>query len=219
MAQPTTIPKPWFKVKKTKKVVPKRGCKNVKIAAAYGRRPLTRAAATRNIARTIAAKTNVKLRTRIDKKLTKLKKAVMVEDDGPDEGYNDSNGGDLWHSEEMKTPLKSEDELEKVDSDDVFLAFRKGGRFGELRLEVGMTFTTKMEFKEAVREYCIQEGRMIWFKKNDNVKMKAVCKDESCGWLVYASNNTENNHWQIKTFMDDYTCARETKNSQLIGSG
>ncbi|XP_072066702.1 uncharacterized protein [Arachis hypogaea] len=41
-----------------------------------------------------------------------------------------------------------------------------------------------MEFKEAVREYCIQEGRRIWFKKNNN----------------------------IKTFMDDHTCARETKN-------
>ncbi|RYR57888.1 hypothetical protein Ahy_A05g023572 isoform D [Arachis hypogaea] len=42
--------------------------------------------------------------------------------------------------------------------------------------------------------------------------MRAVCKDASCGWLVYASNNTENNCWQIKTFMDDHTCARETKN-------
>ncbi|XP_016196075.1 uncharacterized protein LOC107637147 [Arachis ipaensis] len=69
-----------------------------------------------------------------------------------------------------------------------------------------------MEFKEAVREYCIQEGRRIWFKKNDNVRMRAVCKDASCGWLVYASNNTENNCWQIKTFMDNHTCARETKN-------
>ncbi|RYR71130.1 hypothetical protein Ahy_A02g005427 [Arachis hypogaea] len=46
-----------------------------------------------------------------------------------------------------------------------------------------------MEFKEAVREYCILEGRRIWFKKNDNVRMRA-----------------------IKTFVDDHTCARETKN-------
>ncbi|RYR71131.1 hypothetical protein Ahy_A02g005428 [Arachis hypogaea] len=188
-------------------------------AVAYGRRPLTRAATTGNIARIIrkgkqpkiafvalsssnessdshdsddsaedepyrpsgdevsseeelpldrlAAKTNVKLRTKTDKKLTKLKKAVMVEDDGAvcadsdseddeiifgpipkfgssvapyhdvqDEAYNDSDGGDSWHSEEMKTPPNSEDELEEVDLDDVFPAFREGGRFGELRLEV-----------------------------------------------------------------------------------
>ncbi|RYR01004.1 hypothetical protein Ahy_B06g079869 [Arachis hypogaea] len=264
MAQPTAILKPWSKGKETKKAKPKRSCKNVKIAATCGRRPLTRAAATGNIARTIrkgkqaktafvalsssdefsdshdsddsaedepyrpggdevssdkdlplnrsATKTNVKLRSRTDKKLTKVKNAVMVEDDGlvcadsdseddeiifgpilkfrssvspyhdvQDEAYNDSDGGDSWHSKEMKTPPNSEDELEEVGSDDVFPAFRKGGRFGELRLEVGMTFTTKMEFKEAVREYCIQEGRRIWFKKNDNVRMRAVCKDESCG--------------------------------------
>ncbi|RYR73669.1 hypothetical protein Ahy_A02g008122 [Arachis hypogaea] len=42
--------------------------------------------------------------------------------------------------------------------------------------------------------------------------MRAVCKDENCGWLVYAANNTENNYWQIKTFNDDHSCARETKN-------
>ncbi|RYR55448.1 hypothetical protein Ahy_A06g030663 [Arachis hypogaea] len=130
-------------------------------------------------------KTNVKFRTRIDKKPTKQKRVVMVEDDGPvcadsdseddalffgpipkfcsmgayhaaqDEGYEESDGGDSWHLEEMKTPPNSEDELEEIDSDEVFPVFRDGGRFRELRLAVGMTFTTKMDFKEAVREYCI----------------------------------------------------------------
>ncbi|RYR66955.1 hypothetical protein Ahy_A03g013162 [Arachis hypogaea] len=279
MPQPTAILKPWSKGKETNKAKPKRVCKNTKIAAACGRRPLTIAAATGNNAKIIeessdshdsddsaedeayrpgseevsseedlpldrsATNTNVKLRSRPEKKLTKEKKVVMVEDDGPvcadsdseddeiifgliskfgssvapyhdvqDDVYNDSDGGDSWHSKEMKTPPNSEDELEEVDSDDIFPAFREEGRFGELRLEVGMNFTTKMEFKEAVREYCIQEGRRIWFKKNDNVRMRAVCKEESCGWLVYASNNTENNCWQIKTFNDDHTCARNTKN-------
>ncbi|RYR33172.1 hypothetical protein Ahy_A10g047735 isoform A [Arachis hypogaea] len=130
-----------------------------------------------------------------------------------DEGYEESDGGDSWHSEELKTPPNSDDELEEVDSNEVFPVFRDGGRFGELRLAVGMTYTTKMEFKEAVREYCIQEGRRIWFKKNDNVWMRAVYKDENYGWLVYAANNTENNYWQIKTFIDDHSCAREIKNS------
>ncbi|XP_015948687.1 uncharacterized protein LOC107473620 [Arachis duranensis] len=105
-------------------------------------------------------------------------------DDAQDEGYEESDGGDSWHSEELKTPPNSEDELEEVDSDEVFPVFRDEGRFGELSLVVGMTFTTKMEFKEAVCEYCIQEGRRIWFKKNDNIKM----------------------------FNDDHSCARETKN-------
>ncbi|XP_057730112.1 uncharacterized protein LOC130945409 [Arachis stenosperma] len=39
-----------------------------------------------------------------------------------------------------------------------------------------------------------------------------MCKDENCGWLVYGAYNTEQNFWQIKTFMDDHNCARKTKN-------
>ncbi|XP_057760685.1 uncharacterized protein LOC130981066 [Arachis stenosperma] len=42
--------------------------------------------------------------------------------------------------------------------------------------------------------------------------MRAVCKGEECGWVVYASMDSEGNCWQIKTFMDDHTCPRETKN-------
>ncbi|RYR43001.1 hypothetical protein Ahy_A08g039430 [Arachis hypogaea] len=162
MAQPTAIPKPWSKRKETKKAKSKRGYKNVKIAAACGKRPLTRAAVTGNIARKIqessdshdsddsaedepyrlggdevsneeylpldksVAKTNVKLRSRTYKKLTKVKKAVMVEDDGPDDAYNDSDDGDSWHSEEMKTPPKSEDELEEVDSNASSLRLEQG---------------------------------------------------------------------------------------------
>ncbi|RYR17902.1 hypothetical protein Ahy_B03g062571 [Arachis hypogaea] len=133
--------------------------------------------------------------------------------DAQDKAYDESDGGESWHSEKMKTPPNSEDELEEVESDEVFPVFREGGRFGELKLKVvGMKFNSKMEFKEAVREYCIQEGRRIWWKKNDNLRMRAVCKGEECGWVVYASRDSEGNCWQIKTFMDDHTCPRETKN-------
>ncbi|RYR05263.1 hypothetical protein Ahy_B06g085132 isoform B [Arachis hypogaea] len=210
-------PKTMAEPKTKKSDVPKRGSKNLKIIAPYERRPLTRAAATETIARSIAKekqpqknessdshdsddsvkdepyrpdcdevfsekdvvversagkKTNVKLRTRTDKKLTKQKSAAMVKDDGPvcadseseddelfcgpipefgsmapyynaqDEAYHESDGGDSWHSEEMKTPPNFEDELEEVDSDEVFPVFREGGRFGELKLEIEMTFTT-----------------------------------------------------------------------------
>ncbi|RYR67139.1 hypothetical protein Ahy_A03g013392 [Arachis hypogaea] len=128
-------------------------------------------------------KTDVKLRTSTDKKLTKQKRAVGIEDDGPmcadswskndelffgpnpefgdiapyynaqDEAYHESDDGDSWNLEEMKTPPNFEDELEEVDSDEVFPVFREGGRFGELMLEVGMTFTTKMEFK--LKRLCV----------------------------------------------------------------
>ncbi|RYR59296.1 hypothetical protein Ahy_A05g025161 [Arachis hypogaea] len=81
----------------------------------------------------------------------------------------------------MKTLPNTEDMLDEVDSDE--------------KLEVGMKFNTKMEFKEGVSEYCIQKKRRIWFKKNDNVSV-----------------DVEGNCWQIKTFINDHICPRETEN-------
>ncbi|RYR02730.1 hypothetical protein Ahy_B06g081541 [Arachis hypogaea] len=99
-----------------------------------------------------------------------------------DDAYNaydpgaDSDGANSWHSEEMKTPPNSEDEGADEESEDFCPVFREGIRFGELQMEVGMKFNTKWDFKEAVREFTIQEGRRIRFRKNDNVRMRATCQ-------------------------------------------
>ncbi|RYQ87733.1 hypothetical protein Ahy_B09g095269 [Arachis hypogaea] len=102
----------------------------------------------------------------------------------------------------MKTPPNSEDELQSDEDSDEFPIFRNGARFGELHLQVGMKFNTKYEFREVVREYTIQEGRRI----------KAVCKVKECAWVVYASRDCDDSYWQIKTFNDDHTYARENTN-------
>ncbi|MED6174089.1 hypothetical protein PIB30_065581 [Stylosanthes scabra] len=49
------------------------------------------------------------------------------------DGYHDnSDGGDSWHSLEMKTAPNSEDELEEVESHDVLPVFKEGARFEEI---------------------------------------------------------------------------------------
>ncbi|XP_025678198.2 uncharacterized protein [Arachis hypogaea] len=70
----------------------------------------------------------------------------------------------------MKTPPNSEDEMESDGDSDEFPIFQGGQRFGELQLQVGMKFNTKQEFREAVKEFTIQEGRGIKFVKNDNIR-------------------------------------------------
>ncbi|RYR74590.1 hypothetical protein Ahy_A02g009314 [Arachis hypogaea] len=50
----------------------------------------------------------------------------------------ESDGANSWHSEEMKTPPNSEDELESDEESDEFPIFRNGTRFGELHLQVGI---------------------------------------------------------------------------------
>ncbi|XP_072055934.1 uncharacterized protein [Arachis hypogaea] len=108
----------------------------------------------------------------------------------------DSDGANSWHSLEMKTPPNSEDELEEeTESDEVFPVFREGARFGELHLEVGMNFNTKWDFKEAVREYTIQEGRRIRFNKNDRKRLRTVCKVKECSWVIFASKDRDDTCW------------------------
>ncbi|XP_025637140.1 uncharacterized protein [Arachis hypogaea] len=75
-----------------------------------------------------------------------------------------------------------------------------------------MKFGTKWKFREAVREYTIQEGRSIKIVKNDNIRCRTVCKVKECPWVAYASRDHEDTCWQIKTFNDDHTCPREDKN-------
>ncbi|XP_057746082.1 uncharacterized protein LOC130965332 [Arachis stenosperma] len=113
----------------------------------------------------------------------------------------------------MKTPPNSEDELVgEESSDEVFPVFRQGARFRKLHLEVGMKFNTKWKFKVAVREFTIQEGRRMRFRKNDGKRVKAVCEVKDCKWVVYASRDHEDSCWQVKTFFDDHTCPREDRN-------
>ncbi|RYR62716.1 hypothetical protein Ahy_A04g020445 [Arachis hypogaea] len=116
-------------------------------------------------------------------------------DYGLDPGAN-LNSTNSWHSEEMKSPLNLEDELEDDnDSDDACPMFSKGARFGDCIL--------RLDFREAIQKYTIQEGSM---------RCRTICKVKECPWVVYASRDYKDTYWQIKTFNDDHTCPREDRN-------
>ncbi|MED6203229.1 hypothetical protein PIB30_113519, partial [Stylosanthes scabra] len=88
-------------------------------------------------------------------------------DDATNEAYDvHSDGNDSWESLEMKTPPNSEDEDDHTKS--AMPVFKEGLKFGEVRLEVEMKFKNKRDFMEAVREFTLQEGRRIVFKRNES---------------------------------------------------
>ncbi|XP_057740570.1 uncharacterized protein LOC130957741 [Arachis stenosperma] len=99
------------------------------------------------VKRLTGKKSDVKKRTTTDNEEVNEKSSVMLEDDGlvcadsgseddefffgpipkvgemgayydaQDGAYDESDGGESWHSEQIKTPPNSEDELEEVESD------------------------------------------------------------------------------------------------------
>ncbi|XP_016186068.1 uncharacterized protein LOC107627758 [Arachis ipaensis] len=83
-----------------------------------------------------------------------------------------------------------------------------------------MKFSNKNEFMDAVREFTIQEGREIKFRRNESYRIRAICKwttgeDEDmvrCPWVAYASRDSEETCWQLKTFKNEHIYPRMRKN-------
>lgn len=76
-----------------------------------------------------------------------------------------------------------------------------------------LVFPNAKIFKEAVREYSIQAGKQIRFKKNDPHRVRACCKDPNCKWVCYASVIGNIESFLIKTYNPEHTCARSNKNT------
>ncbi|RYR49984.1 hypothetical protein Ahy_A07g036518 [Arachis hypogaea] len=131
-----------------------------------------------------------------------------VDDDEKEENLQLSFSDDSWKSNELKTPPDSEDAADPA----VNPIFNDTTKFGHVRLELGMEFTTREAFKKGVRNYTLQEGRGVRYKKNDTTRCRVVCKNEDCPWMVFCSYSKPNECWQIKTFNDDHTCERTFKN-------
>ncbi|KAF8387649.1 hypothetical protein HHK36_026303 [Tetracentron sinense] len=80
-------------------------------------------------------------------------------------------------------------------------------------LEVGMLFDNVTEFREALRDYIIQEGFEIVRDKNEKVRVTAHCSSEGCLWRIHSSPLPDGGTYKIKTFQSDHTCVRATKNT------
>jgi len=73
--------------------------------------------------------------------------------------------------------------------------------------KLGMCFSNAEEFKKAVRNHAIKNGRKVRFVKNTHNKLRAVCSD-GCDWLIYASKVQREHTLQVKTFNPIHTCNR-----------
>ncbi|RYR07812.1 hypothetical protein Ahy_B05g075262 [Arachis hypogaea] len=95
------------------------------------------------------------------------------------------DGANSWHSEEMKTPFNSEDELQSDKDSDEFPIFRNGVRFGELQLQVGMKFNTKYEFRKAVGEDCDDScWKIKTFNDDHTCARENTNRDANRAWVA-----------------------------------
>nr|XP_025662559.1 uncharacterized protein LOC112758174 [Arachis hypogaea] len=110
-----------------------------------------------------------------------------------------------YASEELHTPVSSEDEGEKHE----FPVFNEEYGFGEGRFEIGTKFATIDGFKEVVKDMFISEGRKLLWIKNDKERVRVGCRGEECPWLAHLSYNKTLLCYQVKTYKAEHTCARD----------
>ncbi|XP_057760574.1 uncharacterized protein LOC130980950 [Arachis stenosperma] len=80
----------------------------------------------------------------------------------------------------------------------------------EYEFQVGLEFKSLSQFKEAVKEHALLNGRDIRFRKNDKVRCRVVCKGRKgkCKWVCFASKVGGSDCFRIKTLNGKHTCGR-----------
>ncbi|KAL0399904.1 UNVERIFIED_CONTAM: hypothetical protein Sradi_2333700 [Sesamum radiatum] len=147
-----------------------------------------------------------------------------IDDDAIFENYVDGEDNMLHNMEEINTVGdESGDDLgdvDVVDSDDDLdknrLSDGEGGGsthpvFNPVEMynptfELGMIFSTKKEFRQAVQSHAILTKRTLKFAKNDKIRVYAVCTGEDCQWKITAIKVKNECTFKINHYNSEHTC-------------
>ncbi|KAK3223767.1 hypothetical protein Dsin_010792 [Dipteronia sinensis] len=101
--------------------------------------------------------------------------------------------------------------LDEFDGDEV-----EGGElinFSRIKYHEFDHFGSADVFRKAIMAHAVKHMRNIKFQKNNTNRVKAVCKDQSCNWFVFASWLGDHKTFKIKSLVDAHTCAMSFKNT------
>ncbi|XP_058746525.1 uncharacterized protein LOC131619449 [Vicia villosa] len=122
-----------------------------------------------------------------------------------------------------KKEMEDEDEyvINELDSSDPDLSdeekvhkfekFKKEHFNKNFKFEWGMEFNSLDEFREAIREWSVLNGREVKFVKNESYRVRVECRAK-CGFLILCSKVGHKHTFAIKTIFDKHTCARVLDN-------
>ncbi|XP_058744588.1 uncharacterized protein LOC131617289 [Vicia villosa] len=80
----------------------------------------------------------------------------------------------------------------------------------EFKFKVGMEFSSLKQFKKAVLEHNVLNGREVKFAKNDGERCRVICKDkQQCGYTVLCSRVLRTESFRIKTLIQKHKCGRK----------
>ncbi|KAL3509677.1 hypothetical protein ACH5RR_029078 [Cinchona calisaya] len=113
---------------------------------------------------------------------------------------------EFLNSDELNSIYSSSDE--EVGPTLRFVLFRLETDMEDPNLYVGLQFSSKNEYKEAIENHAVKWGKEFRWKKNDSIKMRAVCLAYNCSWFVFASKMADSDIFVIKTMGPSHQCGR-----------
>ncbi|KAL3513614.1 hypothetical protein ACH5RR_026331 [Cinchona calisaya] len=113
---------------------------------------------------------------------------------------------EFLNSDELNSIYSSSDE--EVRPTSRFVLFRPETDMEDPNFYVGLQFTSKNEFKKAVQNHAVKWGKEFRWKKNDSIRMRAVCQANNCSWFVFASKMANSDIFVIKTMGPPHQCGR-----------
>ncbi|KAL4373514.1 hypothetical protein AHAS_Ahas05G0089400 [Arachis hypogaea] len=89
----------------------------------------------------------------------------------------------------------------------------------EYEFKVGLEFKSLGQFKDAIREHTLLNGRDIRYIKNDKVRCRVGCRGKKgkCRWMAFASKIGGSDFFRLKTLNGKHTCG-QNYSSRLASS-
>ncbi|XP_058739575.1 uncharacterized protein LOC131611665 [Vicia villosa] len=111
----------------------------------------------------------------------------------------------------MTDDIDSGADDDSADERPPVIRFNEGEKLRkEFQFKVGMEFASLKQFKKAVLEHNVLNGREVRFAKNDLTRCRVVCKDKKqCDYTVLCSRVLRTTTFRIKTLYAKHKCGRK----------
>ncbi|KAL0401262.1 UNVERIFIED_CONTAM: hypothetical protein Slati_4156100 [Sesamum latifolium] len=65
--------------------------------------------------------------------------------------------------------------------------FKEDSNMKIMQLTIGLKFKSAQQFRETLRDYCVRNGFDLHYIRNENARITAKCKNDTCNWRIHAS--------------------------------
>ncbi|KAG4950031.1 hypothetical protein JHK86_043270 [Glycine max] len=136
---------------------------------------------------------------------------VVALDDGDEDVGVEVVGSESDSSDTKSNEGDSESGSENDNKEDrhKFVIYKKEELSGDFEFKIGMDFGSLQEFKEAIVDCSIMNGREVVFRPNDKVRARAKCKEKH-------GNKNDNSKWVSKIATEKLKSSDDVKLTQIM---